>query len=217
MDVLIECSNNSWPQCFRSSARASWNKWGVVLCQTNGRCTCYFQPARRYTCAKARDTSGRCIAIFWQSIAVRGRCDSPEFWCFCSFGLVMFARQRASWKPQTPENKKQSGWKVAQSRVSGDPESSRLFSTDTYSFILLTCFPGLQRTCCWPTFHLPCLLEVFTAGLWWVSLARGLFSPSNPPNCRNKQRILERGAFVFCTILVCTKPWFKRDPSFGDF
>ena len=39
-------------------------------------------------------------------------------------------------------------------------------------------------------------------------LARVLKSPSNPQNCRNKQKILEKGTFIFCA-----KPWYAPNPG----
>ena len=46
-------------------------------------------------------------------------------------------------------------------------------------------------------------------GAYW-GLARVLKSPSNPQNCRKKENILERGAFIFCAKLWYA-PIFKRD------
>ena len=47
-------------------------------------------------------------------------------------------------------------------------------------------------------------------GAYWGS-AQVLNSPSNPQNCREKEKILEKGAFKTCNqTLVCTKPWFKK-------
>ena len=44
-------------------------------------------------------------------------------------------------------------------------------------------------------------------------LVRVLRSPLNPQNCRNKQKILKGHYYFLRQILVCTKPWFKRDLS----
>ena len=44
-----------------------------------------------------------------------------------------------------------------------------------------------------------------------VRTGRVLESPSNPPNCRKKEQILEKGTFIFCAKPWYTKPWFKRD------
>ena len=38
-------------------------------------------------------------------------------------------------------------------------------------------------------------------------LARVLKSPSNPQNCRKKEKILEKGTFIFCA-----KPWYAPNP-----
>ena len=42
-------------------------------------------------------------------------------------------------------------------------------------------------------------------------LARVLKSPSSPQNCRNKQKILEKGAFIFCAQRP--QPWYAPNPG----
>ena len=39
-------------------------------------------------------------------------------------------------------------------------------------------------------------------------LARVLKSPSNPQNCRKKEKIPEKGTFIFCA-----KPWYAPNPG----
>ena len=42
-------------------------------------------------------------------------------------------------------------------------------------------------------------------------LARVLKSPSNPRNCRKKEKILKKGTFIFCA-----KPWYAPNPGSNE-
>ena len=59
------------------SAKVSRYKWEAYH-DTNWWCIYYFLPRGQHTFAKICDRNGRCIAIIFQSIGVRGRFDSPD-------------------------------------------------------------------------------------------------------------------------------------------
>ena len=49
----------------------------------------------------------------------------------------------------------------------------------------------------------------FNRGLVRTGVWRGVLkSPLSPPNCSNKQKILEKGTFIFCA-----KPWYAPNPG----
>ena len=60
-----------------TSAKVSRYKWEPYR-DTNWWCTYYFLPRGGHTLAKVCHRNGRCIAIFFRSIGVRGRFDTPE-------------------------------------------------------------------------------------------------------------------------------------------
>ena len=80
------CTRTSPSPTFRSvpttpdpstSAQVSRYKWEAYR-GTNWWCIYYFLPKEGILLQKYRDRNGRCIAILFKSIGVRGRFDSPE-------------------------------------------------------------------------------------------------------------------------------------------
>ena len=61
-----------------TSAKVSRYKWEPYR-DTNWWCIYYFLPGGGHTFAKVCHRNGRCIAILFKSIGVRGRFDFPEF------------------------------------------------------------------------------------------------------------------------------------------
>ena len=62
-----------------TSAKVSRYKWEAYR-DTNWWCIYYFLPRGGHTFAKVCHRNGRCVAILFKCIGVRGRFDSPDFW-----------------------------------------------------------------------------------------------------------------------------------------
>ena len=62
------------PDTFAKVSRYKWEPYR----DTNWWCIYYFLPRGRHIFAKVCHRNGRCIAILFKSIGVRGRFDSPD-------------------------------------------------------------------------------------------------------------------------------------------